>query len=149
MKKLSLIFAFVLVSAAAAFAQIERPVTWSYAAKKINSKEAIIYLKATVDEGWHIYSLNVKPGGPIKTSIKLSPSKDYAPAAAAIEPKPIVKYEETFKMNVPYFEKQVVFQQKVKLNKAATTVKGTVEFMACNDEKCLPPDQVNFSVPVK
>ncbi|WP_129717104.1 protein-disulfide reductase DsbD domain-containing protein [Pedobacter sp. SYP-B3415] len=149
MKKLSLIFAFVLFATASVFAQIERPVTWSYAAKKINSKEAIIFLKASVDEGWHIYSLNVKPGGPIKTSVKLSPSKDYTALGAATEPKPIVKYEETFKMNVPYFEKQVIFQQKVKLNKGTTTVKGTVEFMACNDEKCLPPDQVSFSVPVK
>lgn len=52
-------------------------------------------------------------------------------------------------MDVIYFENAVVFQQKVKLNKAATTVKGTIEFMVCNDHECLPPDEINFSVPIK
>ncbi|MNW21061.1 hypothetical protein D3C71_2217640 [compost metagenome] len=52
-------------------------------------------------------------------------------------------------MNVSYFGNQVVFQQKVKLNKATATVKGTVEFMVCNDKQCLPPDEVSFNIPVK
>lgn len=61
----------------------------------------------------------------------------------------MTKFEKTFDMNVSYFEKQVIFQQKVKLNKANTTVKGKIEFMVCNDSKCLPPSDVDFSVQVK
>jgi hypothetical protein len=34
-------------------AQIETPVKWSYAAKKINSKEAVVFIKATINDGWH------------------------------------------------------------------------------------------------
>ena len=52
-------------------------------------------------------------------------------------------------MNVSYFEKAVIFQQKIKLNKAATTAKGKVEFMVCNDRQCLPPEEIEFSIPVK
>jgi DsbC/DsbD-like thiol-disulfide interchange protein len=52
-------------------------------------------------------------------------------------------------MNVSYFEDEVVFQQKIKLNKATTAVKGSVEFMVCNDKSCLPPAEVTFTIPVK
>jgi hypothetical protein len=52
-------------------------------------------------------------------------------------------------MNVGYFENSVVFQQKVKLKSAkAAAVKGKLEFMTCNDQKCLPPDEVEFSIPL-
>lgn len=149
MKKITLALSMVLFTIAGAFAQIEKPVTWSYAAKKVSKTEAIIYLKATIDNSWHIYSQDMKDGGPIKTTFTFSPSKDFSLIGKTIEPKPIKKYESTFKMNVNYFEKAVVFQQKIKLNKATTTVKGVVEFMVCNDTKCLPPEEVEFSIPVK
>lgn len=130
-------------------AQILTPVKWSYAAKKINATEAVIYLRATIDNGWHIYSQTVKDGGPIKTDFKFTPSKAYKLIGATAEPKPLSKYENSFKMNVTYFEKEVVFQQKVKLNAGSTVIKGQLEYMTCNDRQCLPPEDVNFSVAVK
>jgi len=149
MKKITLALSLVLFTIMGAFAQIEKPVTWSYAAKKVSSTEAVLYIKATIDDKWHIYSQNMQDGGPIKTSFTFSPSKDFSLIGKTIEPKAIKKYESTFKMNVSYFENAVVFQQKIKLNKSATSVKGKVEFMVCNDRQCLPPDEVEFSIPVK
>lgn len=146
MKKLLAIAAALFLSVGA-YAQIETPVTWAYAAKKTSATEATVFLKATIQPGWHIYSMNVKEGGPIKTSFTFAKSSDYTLVGKPVEPKPITKYEETFKMNVSYFEKEVVFTQKIKLKSAkATTVKGSLEFMTCNDQKCLPPDAVNFTV---
>lgn len=145
--------AFLMIVAlfftAAAFAQIDAPVKWSYAAKKISSTEAVVLIKATIDDGWHIYSQNIKEGGPIATNFTFEPAKTYAVVGKPAEPKAITKYETTFKMNVSYFENSVVFQQKVKLKGGAATVKGKVEYMTCNDRKCLPPDEVEFSIPVK
>ena len=52
-------------------------------------------------------------------------------------------------MDVSYFTKTVTFQQKIKLKSAgATVVKGKLEYMTCNDQKCLPPDDLEFSIPV-
>jgi len=52
-------------------------------------------------------------------------------------------------MNVSYFEKSVTFQQKIKLKSAnASVVKGKLEYMTCNDKKCLPPDDIDFSIPL-
>ena len=148
MKKL-LVLVTVLMISAGAFAQIESPVKWAYGAKRISPTEAVVFLKATIDEGWHIYSSNQKEGGPIKTSFDFAPSKDYALVGKPSEPKPVTKFEKTFNMDVLYFENTVTFQQKVHLKTAdATVVKGKLEYMTCNDHKCLPPDDVEFSIPV-
>jgi DsbC/DsbD-like thiol-disulfide interchange protein len=139
----------VSVISMGAYAQIETPVKWSYAAKKISSTEAVVFLKATMEDGWHIYSLNVKDGGPIKTSFTFAPSKAYSLIGKASEPKPVTKYEKSFSMNVSYFEKEVVFQQKIKLKLPnASVVKGKLEYMTCNDHKCLPPEDIDFSIPL-
>jgi len=130
-------------------AQIQKPVIWSYAAKKISQTEVAIYLKATIDDGWHIYSSNQKGEGPVKTSFRFVSSKDFSLIGRVIEPKPVTKYEETFEMDISYFEKSVVFQQKVKLNRPITVVKGSLEFMACTDKQCLPAETINFSIPIK
>lgn len=149
MKKSILILALFIFGATAAFAQLENPVSWSYVAKKTSKNEATIYIKASIDKGWHIYSQNLKPGGPTKTIFTFAPSKDFTLVGKTIEPKAITEYEKVFKMNVSYFEDEVVFQQKIKLNKATTAVKGSVEFMVCNDKSCLPPAEVTFTIPVK
>ena len=132
-----------------AYAQIESPVKWSYAAKKLSNTEAVVFLKATIQDGWHIYSQNVKDGGPIKTSFTFLPSKEYSLVGKTSEPAPATKYEDAFKMNVSYFEKSVIFQQKIKLKSPnASVVKGKLEYMTCNDRKCLPPEDLDFSVPL-
>jgi len=148
MKNLFLLTIGVLFSLSAS-SQILKPVKWSYAAKKTSKTEATLYLKATVDEGWHLYSQNMADGGPVKTSFKFTPAKTYKVVGKTIEPKPIVKFEKSFDMNVSYFEKSVIFQQKVKLTGANAIVKGTLEYMVCDDSQCLPPENVEFSIPVK
>jgi len=148
MKKLLLIIA-VMFAGRSAFAQIESRVNWAYAAKKVSATEAVVYLKATIDEGWHIYSLNVKDGGPIKTSFKFTPSKEFTLVGKTTEPaNAVTKFEKTFGMNVSYFEDAVIFSQKIKLKGKKASVKGTLEYMTCNDQKCLPPETVAFAVNV-
>jgi len=148
MKKLFLAITALLITIGAK-AQVESHVKWAYAAKKTSPTEAVVLIKATIDKGWHIYSQNVKEGGPIKTSFTFNPSADFVLVGKPSEPTPVTKYEKTFGMNVGYFENSVVFQQKIKLKSAkATEVKGKLEFMTCNDSKCLPPDEVEFSIPL-
>ena len=149
MKKVVLAALVLCFAATGAFAQILEPVAWQFGAKKISEDEAVVFIKATIDEGWHIYSQHVEEGGPIKTSFTFSPSADYTLVGKPAEPKPKTKYEEVFGMEVGYFDKEVVFQQKIKLKKGATTVKGAVEFMVCDANQCLPPDEVAFAVAVK
>jgi DsbC/DsbD-like thiol-disulfide interchange protein len=148
MKKLLVLVTALMISAGV-FAQIESPVKWAYGAKRISPTEAVVFLKATIDDGWHIYSAYQKDGGPVKTSFTFEPSKEYILSGKIAEPTPVTKFEKSFGMNVTYFENTVTFQQKVHLKTAgATVVKGKLEYETCNDHKCLPPDDVEFSIPV-
>jgi len=148
MKYLSITFILIFLRLSV-FAQIEQPVKWAYAAKKISDKEAVIFIKATIDNGWHIYSQNTKDGGPVKTSFAFAPAPGYSVIGTTAEPKPITHFEKSFGMDVSYFENTVIFQQKIKLKKDQTVVKGSLEYMTCNDHKCLPPSDVDFSVSIK
>ena len=148
MRKLILLITILMIGLNS-YGQIEAPVKWSYAAKKISSTGAVVFLKATIEPGWHIYSLNVKEGGPIKTSFTFDKSKDYTLMGKPSEPNPIVKYDNNFKLNLTYFEKEVIFQQKIKLKSAdVSIIKGKLEYMTCNDKKCLPPEDLDFAVPL-
>ena len=142
-----IIFSFLIVGFLSA--QTFNPVSWSFNSKKIAENLYEIQMIAIVQQGWHVYSQTVKDGGPIKTSFTFTPSKDYSTIGSTIEPKPISKMEKVFNMEVGFFEKSVIFQQKIKLNTGQTTVKGTLEYMTCNDHQCLPPDDIEFSIPVK
>ncbi|MDR6783301.1 hypothetical protein ABIE26_000211 [Pedobacter africanus] len=113
-----------------------------------NFHYSLLLIKATMSNGWHIYSATQKGGGPQPTIFQFAQSKDYELVGKLIEPKPLVKYEKVFEMNVYYFSNTVLFSQKIKLRAKQTKVKVNVSFMACTDSQCLPPKEVSLSIPV-
>ena len=147
MKTLFVFTAGLLMSLSAS-SQILKPVKWSYATKKISSTEAILFMKATIENGWHIYSLETPHKGPVKTTFSFSPAKSFSLEGEVAGPLPSTKYEKAFGTNISYFEKSVVFRQKIKLKTDNVTVKGTIEFMVCSDRQCLPPETIEFAIPV-
>ena len=107
----------------ATMAQIKQPVTWSYVAKKTSEKDAVVFLKAIIENGWHIYSAYQAEDGPVKASFKFLPSKAYSLIGNLTEPNPVKKYESSFEMNIFCREDTVIFKQKIKLNKLDVLVK--------------------------
>lgn len=130
-------------------AQILNPVHWAYASKKINKNEAMLYFKATVDAPWHIYSINQKDGGPDKTSFAFTAADGFELDGSVTEPKPITRFEKAFNIDVSYFENSVIFTQKIILKLPHPIIKGRLHYMVCNDQKCLPPADIDFTIPVK
>jgi thiol:disulfide interchange protein DsbD len=149
MKKITTIVTVLILLALQGKSQILQPVKWSYAAKKTSATEAVVFIKATIDAGWHVYSQFIKEGGPVKTTISFNPSKSFELVGKTTEPKPSIRMEKVFDMEVGFFENSVIFQQKIKLKVKQVTVSGKLEYMTCNDQKCLPPDNIDFSIPVK
>jgi len=149
MKKIITVITVLLLFALHGNSQILQPVKWSYAAKKTSPTEAVVFIKATIDAGWHVYSQFVKDGGPVKTTINFNPSNTFTLIGKTKEPQPVIRMEKAFGMEVGFFENSVVFQQKIKLKAKQVTVNGKLEYMTCNDQKCLPPDDIDFSIPVK
>ena len=147
MKKLisSIMLALIVLVAQA---QILTPVKWKI---KLDDKggapEKEIVFTATADKGWHLYDMNLPEGGPVSTSFTFETLNG---AELIGQPVPSVKpttvYDEQFAMNLRWYPGTVSFIQKLKVTDPAKfKVEGEVEFMACNDETCLPPDQIPFS----
>ncbi len=144
---LSFVMIFTVISG---FAQILTPSQWSFSSKNLTDGEVEIIMKAKIDEGWHLYSQFINEGGPIATSFSFEESADYQLIGEVEERSKVHEgYDATFEMDISYFEKEAIFVQKIKVNKANITLKGAVTFMLCNDEQCLPPDEKEFSVEVK
>ena len=147
MKKLISSIMLALI-ALVAQAQILTPVKWKI---KLDDKggapEKEIVFTATADKGWHLYDMNLPEGGPVSTSFTFETLNG---AALIGQPVPSVKpttvYDEQFAMNLRWYPGTVSFTQKLKVTDPAKfKAEGEVEFMACNDETCLPPDQIPFS----
>lgn len=147
MKKLISSIMLALI-ALVAQAQILTPVKWKI---KLDDKggapEKEIVFTATADKGWHLYDMNLPEGGPVSTSFTFETLNR---AELIGQPVPSVKpttvYDEQFAMNLRWYPGTVSFIQKLKVTDPAKfKVEGEVEFMACNDETCLPPDQIPFS----
>ena len=144
-KHFFLLFLLTAVSIMA-FSQILQPVKWSFDSKKISDTEYDLILTATVDEGWHVYAIDIPPGGPIPTSFTFEESDNYELFGDLKYPKPIDKYDKAFEMDLSYFDGSADFVQRIKvLKEGAFEIKGELEFMACDDSRCLPPDYVEYA----
>lgn len=145
---------FFAVSTQAQFpdpnAKIYDPVKWSFSSEKLNENEYNLIITAKIEKGWHVYSQFIDDGGPIPTSFKFKPSKDYQLVDKVTEsPKAVGAFDKNFNMQIAWHKNQVVFKQKISLLVPKTTIAGTLEFMVCNDERCLPPAELEFTIPVQ
>jgi len=151
MKKITIALVFTFMTAMA-IGQVENPVTWSYEAKKKSADMYEIVITALIDNPWHIYSQNTAKGGPIATEIKFKPNPLLQVKAG--KPKELGKIETVMDKNfgdkpiqVSFFSDKVQFVQTVTVKgNVKTNISGTVEYMVCNDSKCLPPTKKSFDL---
>ena len=145
------LFSILFVSfATLSFAQTNKVVSWTFESKKTAPNEYTVKMKATVNDGWYIYSQYLESDdGPIRTEIVLEKNEGIELLGKATEEgNKIAGYDEMFDMDIIKYKKQVVFTQKVKAKKLEK-FKGYVTFMTCNDEQCLPPTDVEFEITLK
>ncbi len=146
MKKYLLLFVLHYFLLSVSFAQT--PYAWSFKATKVADKTYDIHCVADVQAPWHTYSQFTPDGGPLPTKFIFSKNPLYGLDGVVKENgKLVVKHEEVFGVDVKYFEGSVDFVQRVKLKGSAkTNFSGTVEFMVCNEQQCLPPSTQKFSI---
>jgi thiol:disulfide interchange protein len=132
-------------------AQIFEPIKWKIEMKATSATSGEVVLKAKIDDGWHLYGLNIPKDGPKATSIvfeKLSNVKKQGELSA---PSKLNKsFDANFGMELNWYINEAVFIQKLTFDDASKVkVGGYVEYMACNDMNCLPPQQQAFSLGIK
>ncbi|AQG81155.1 protein-disulfide reductase DsbD family protein [Spirosoma montaniterrae] len=155
MKNIVALWAFLLLSVSA-FAQIRKdPTNWSVSVPKqpgVVGDVVSIRINVRIADGWHLYSNDLDPNiGPIPTTLKFTPSDEYALVGVATPIGVQEVFEEAWGAKVRQFDKSAVFVQKVKLLKPAALITGTAEYQVCSskDGVCLPPTEVEFSTTLK
>jgi len=131
------------------FAQIEHPVSWKISISKIDNKTYDLKYAASIEKHWHLYSFDIGSGGPVPTTISFKPNEGITLIGNPITNKKATeKMDPMFDMKIKYFDESVEFIQRVKTNEKISKISGYIEYMSCNDEKCLQPEQEQFNFPI-
>ncbi|MFW5754615.1 MAG: cytochrome c biogenesis protein CcdA, partial [Marinilabiliaceae bacterium] len=149
MKKLKLSFLFAFLAGLFSLnAQVLEPVEWEFSINEISDTEVEIVAEATIDQGWHLYGADLPEEGPVPTSLNLVESDEYkAGGDLRQEPEPDLQHDPNFDMELSWFSENARLILPVELaNEDVSSIEGYVEFMACDDEQCLPPERVDFTL---
>lgn len=147
MKRYILLFLGLFITATA-FCQGENPVQWTFAATKKADKVYDVVITANFGKPWHLYSQTTPAGGPIPTQITFKSNPLITLTGEIKETGKLqTTHDENFGVDVKYYSDKVVFTQTVKLKAAVKThATGVLEYMVCNDTRCLPPKKVPFDI---
>lgn len=144
MKK-RLTLTMLLFIALFANAQMVDPIQSSAQLKTNNSAEGEIIFSLKIDKGWHVYSTNLGASGPIEASIHVNKMDGVEKVGKLMaRANEISKMDNLFNMKLRYFENNAQFVQKVKFTKPKYNLDVYLEFGACNDVTCMPPQEVSF-----
>jgi len=149
LKKLSLLLVFV---ASTLFTRAqEHKATFKLSTKKVSDCEYDLVFSATIDEGWHVYSVKKSAeDGPNPTSFTFKSSGDYELVGKVKESKTIKEHDKVFDVDVEYFVKTAVFTQRIKLKTdKKITIRGKSEYQACTESQCVFPPAENFEFSVQ
>jgi len=129
-------------------AQQLNPVKWSLSAPASArpGERFEATLTATVDEGWHLYSLRPLEGGPIPTDVAVPPPQQFRMIGQIDAPVPLSAHEEAFGMSVEFYFGEVEFVLPIEVSRNAKPGKQklsvTARYQACDNTQCLPPKTV-------
>jgi thiol:disulfide interchange protein DsbD len=130
-------------------AQIYDPVTWDFSYEKKGEKQYELIFTANIEKNSHIYSMDIPSGGPIPTSFRIDSFPGYKLDGKPFEvTKPIEVLDDAFGFKIKTFSNTAEFRQKITAVAYSFTVKGAVNFMACNNATCSPPKDVEFEIKI-
>jgi hypothetical protein len=136
----------VLLLTFTSFAHAQNHVKWTF---KYNAKSSTVIASGEIEPGWHLYSQKTdENAGPIPTKMVIEASKNYKIMGSAVEGTvPHEIFDKNFESTVYLFELQYAAEQQINVKKPGT-LKGEMQYMICDDTKCLPPISVPFTIEI-
>ena len=123
----------------------QEKITWNFS---FDQESSTIRIEADIEEGWHLYSQSLENEfGPNPTKFEFVANENYKLVGSTIEPQPIKEYDENFEGDMSFFKDNVSFVQKVE-DISASSIEGIVTYMVCNDEMCMPPVDLEFTITI-
>ena len=130
------------------YTQILDPVKFDTQIEKKEGNNYDVIIRARIEEPWHLYSQYTEEGGPLPTKIMFNKIPEIQLKGKVKEVGELhEKYEEVFMVNTLFYDQKVNFVQAVELKgNGPKTLSGSITFMACKNELCLPPQEMPFKV---
>lgn len=126
-------------------AQILEPVKWRFDTEALGDNEFNLVFIADIDPTWHLYSQDI-PMTPPATTFSFEADHRYELIGSVSESASVEQYDPNFEMVLKFFSTQATFKQRIRLlGDQPALIKGTIEFMSCDDTRCLPPTEEDFS----
>ena len=138
-----------LLLAVPSFAQPMQPVSWKAEAVQVEGNTYEIRATGTIVGGWHIYDLtDYGSSGPNGTIFTV---EDGGKVKLVGDPYVVSEvhkgFDDVFGIEIGTCDSPVVIAQKVELLQGnEVEVPVTVEWQACNDENCIPPEDFTMNV---
>ncbi|MCM1518065.1 MAG: thioredoxin family protein [Pseudoflavonifractor sp.] len=147
MKRLLLLTVVALVSLMQMPAQILEPIKWTTTLDRQSDTEVTVKFAASIEDGWHLYGLDLPEGGPSSTSVDFTTIEGVEPVGGLVSSVPTVdKVDMIFNLRLSWWESDVTLSQRFKVvGKDGYKIAGTINFMGCNDQSCMPPQKEEFS----
>lgn len=148
MKNRFILLIAAIVLSVASFSQIFEPIKWSYELKNTGKNSATIVMKASIDKGWHLYGMTIPKDGPRPTTFVFEELVNAKlEGGVSSKSKLLEVYDPNFDMKLNWYKDAAIFEQKISFDDFSNVrIKGYVEFMACDDQSCLPPNQDYFDL---
>ena len=145
--RITLLFIFI---ATVVNSQVFNPVKWDVSVIQ-EGENATLFINASIEDKWHLYATKLPSNdGPIATEVKFIENSNYKKVGGLEESSYETTYDPIFAMDVSFHSKKASFSQKIKINSTKEfTIDATVYFMVCDDERCLPPEEIEFQFIVK
>ena len=146
-----LLSAALLLPAIGLEAQKPDPVAWETSVESMGEDVYLLRIEARIEAPWHIYDTGPYEGGPNPTTIVFEPNPDAELIGGITEPAPPRRVrDELFGMEIGTYASKAVFTQRVRIQKAGDiTLKATVEWMACDEGSCLPPEERTLTFTIR
>ncbi len=143
-----LFFAALFITSLAANAQ-SSPVKWTAEIEADGPDAGTIVFHGTIDEGWHIYGLEMPaddPFAPDPTNVELAANLE-ATGALTADREPAMHNDEQQGSTMPWFLGEVELRIPFKVIESTGKVEGSLNYMACTEQACTPPAHFDFSLP--
>ncbi|MCF8258396.1 MAG: thioredoxin family protein [Flavobacteriales bacterium] len=121
------------------------PVKWAFTTVAKGDGKIELRFTATIEKGWHLYGTNLPTDGMLIPTTFTFSEGGFGKVGDMSAPAPLKQFDPMIGMDVSYYKDVVTFTQLVEVGPDIMAITGKVDFMVCDDEKCLPPDEVEFS----
>lgn len=136
-------FLIPMLFGTAGYGQLLQPVTWEMSSTQTGVNEYTLIFKASIQEGWKVYSHDLPENGPIPTSLIF----DKLPSGVQLvgEMEELGRMEEQVEplfndMLIKFYHKRLTLRQKVKIS-GNSTITGYIDYMTCDDKQCIAMSQ--------